>query len=215
MGSEGMSTPHVRPPQELDVLVVGAGFAGLYSLHRLREMGRSVHVVEAASDVGGVWYWNRYPGARCDIESVDYCYSFSDEILQEWNWTERYPAQPEILHYINFVADKLDLRSGITLDTRVTSLIFDDAASRWTAETDRGDRIVARHVIMATGQLSVAQLPGIEGRDSFAGESYHTGNWPHEPVDFAGKRVGVIGTGSSGVQAIPQVARQAKPIRLD
>ncbi len=198
-----------QPPSEVDVLVVGAGFSGLYALYRLRELGRTAHVIESAGDVGGVWYWNRYPGARCDIESIEYCYSFSEEVVQEWNWSERYAAQPEILRYINFVADKFDLRSGITFDTTVTSAAFDEDSSTWTVETDRGDRIRTRHLVMASGQLSVAQLPDIPGLRDFAGEFYHTGNWPHEPVDFSGKRVGVIGTGSSGIQVSPQIAKQA------
>ncbi|WP_344596053.1 NAD(P)/FAD-dependent oxidoreductase [Actinomadura vinacea] len=204
--STGMSA---RPPGELEVLIVGAGFAGLYALYRLRRMGCAVHLVEAADGVGGVWHWNRYPGARCDIESVDYCYSFSDELVQEWDWTERYPAQPEILRYLNHVADKFDLRRDITFDTRVTGLEYDDAAATWTASTDRGDRVTARYVVMATGQLSVAKPPEIEGIETFAGESHHTGDWPREGVDLAGKRVGVIGTGSSGVQTIPRIAEQA------
>ena len=197
------------PPPELDVLVVGAGFSGLYALQRLRDMGRRVHLVDDAPDVGGVWHWNRYPGARCDIESVDYCYSFSDEIVQEWTWTERYPAQPEILRYLNFVADRMDLRRDISFGTRVQSLTFDDSSDRWTATTDQGDQVVADFVIMATGQLSKPQLPDIEGFEDFAGELYHTGRWPPEGVDTTGKTVGVIGTGSSGVQAIPQLAKDA------
>ncbi|WP_192764586.1 flavin-containing monooxygenase [Actinomadura algeriensis] len=197
------------PPGDLDVLVVGAGFAGLYALYRLRETGHRVHAVEAAGGVGGVWYWNRYPGARCDIESVDYCYSFSDELVKEWDWTERYPAQPEILAYLNHVADRFALRRDITFDTRITALTFDEAADRWTARTAYGDLVSARHVIMATGQLSVARLPDIPGIDDFAGPVHHTGDWPHEGVDVAGKRVGVVGTGSSGVQAIPRIAEQA------
>ena len=196
-------------PDELDVLVVGAGFAGLYALHRLRTLGHRVHAVEAAGDVGGVWYWNRYPGARCDIESVDYCYSFSDDLVQEWDWTERYPSQPEILRYINHVADRFGLREHITFDTRVTALSFDENTAAWTATTEHGDRVIARHVIMATGQLSVAKPPEITGIADFAGESHHTGNWPPEGVEFEGKRVGVIGTGSSGVQAIPRIAERA------
>ncbi|MFD0658795.1 flavin-containing monooxygenase [Thermocatellispora tengchongensis] len=206
MTESGERTP---VPSRLDVLVVGAGFSGLYALHRLRELGHAVHVVEAADDIGGVWHHNRYPGARCDIESVDYCYSFSDELIREWDWTERYPAQPEILRYIHHVADRFDLRRDITLGTRVTALTWDEGAVRWTARTDRGDEIAADHVIMATGQLSVAQIPAIPGLDDFAGGWYHTGNWPRDGVDFTGRRVGVIGTGSSGVQAIPQIARQA------
>lgn len=205
-------TDRVTPPDELDVLVVGAGFSGLYALHRLREMGRRVHLIEADSDVGGVWYRNRYPGARCDIESVDYCYSFSNEIVQEWTWTERYPAQPEILAYINYVADRFDLRSGITFETRVSSLTFNDATNRWTAQTDRGDTVVASCLIMATGQLSVPQLPDITGIRDFTGEIFHTGAWPKEGADLTGKRVGVIGTGSSGVQVVPQIAKQAREL---
>jgi cation diffusion facilitator CzcD-associated flavoprotein CzcO len=198
-----------RPPRELDVLVVGAGFAGLYAVHRLRELDRRVHGVEAAADVGGVWYWNRYPGARCDIESVDYCYSFSDELVREWSWTERYPAQPEILRYLNHVADRFDLRRDFTFDTRVERLTFDETTDTWTAETNRGDRITAGHVVMATGQLSVAKPPELPGLDDFLGETHHTGHWPREGVDLSGRRVGVIGTGSSGVQSIPHLAEQA------
>src|SRR4051794_3130873 len=197
------------PPQELDVLVVGGGFSGLYALHRLREMGRRVHLIDDAPDVGGVWFWNRYPGARCDIESVDYCYSFSDEIVQEWTWTERYPAQPEILRYLNFVADRLDLRRDASFETRVESLTYDEDADHWVAVTNHGDQVVAGFVIMATGQLSKTQLPEIEGLEDFRGELYHTGQWPHEGVDTTDKRVGVIGTGSSGVQVIPQLAKDA------
>ncbi|WP_024934866.1 flavin-containing monooxygenase [Actinomadura welshii] len=197
------------PPAELDVLVVGAGFAGLYALHRLRELGHRVHAVEAAGGVGGVWYWNRYPGARCDIESVDYCYSFSPELIREWDWTERYPSQPEILRYIDHVADRFGLREAITFDTRVTALSFDEDADAWTAETEHGDRVTARHVIMATGQLSVAKPPEIAGIADFAGECHHTGDWPHDGIDLDGRRVGVIGTGSSGVQVIPRIAERA------
>ncbi|GAA4671673.1 NAD(P)/FAD-dependent oxidoreductase [Nocardioides nanhaiensis] len=196
-------------PTDLDVLVVGAGFSGLYSLHRLRQMGRSVHVVEADDDLGGVWYRNRYPGARCDIESVDYCYSFDDSIVQEWTWTERYPAQPEILRYIRFVANRLALRPDISFSTRVVSMHWDVDAALWRVNTDRGDRINTRHVIMASGQLSKPQLPAIEGIADFAGQLVHTGDWPRDGVELSGRRVGVIGTGSSGVQTIPQVAKQA------
>lgn len=197
------------PPRELDVLVVGAGFAGLYATYRLRELGRRVHAVEAANGVGGVWHWNRYPGARCDIESVDYCYSFSDELVRDWDWTERYPAQPEILRYLNHVADRFDLRRDITFDTRVDTLTFDEDTDTWTATTDRGDAITANHVVMAAGQLSVANLPAIEGLSTFAGDCFHTGDWPPDGVDLTGRRVGVIGTGSSGMQSIPRLAEQA------
>lgn len=209
MVNSASDNPRRVPPATLDVLVIGAGFSGLYALQRLRTMGYGVHVIDDCGDVGGVWWTNRYPGARCDIESVDYCYSFDDELVQEWTWTERYPAQPEILRYINFVADRLDLRSDITFDTRVESLHFDEAQNRWTARTDHGETVVARHVVMATGQLSVPIFPQIEGIDDFAGETYHTARWPVDGVDFTGKRVGVVGTGSSGTQAIPQIAAQA------
>lgn len=202
----------VAPPAALDVLVIGAGFAGLYALHRLRERGSVVHIIDDCPEVGGVWWANRYPGARCDIESVDYCYSFDDSIVQEWTWSERYPAQPEILAYITHVADRLDLRRSITFTTKVTSLHFDAAADRWTATTDHGDVVTAEHVIMATGQLSAPIMPTIPGVDEFAGESYHTARWPAAGVDFTGKRVGVIGTGSSGTQAIPQLAKQASEL---
>jgi len=193
----------------IDAVIVGAGFAGLYTLHRLRGLGLSARVFEAGSGVGGTWYWNRYPGARCDVESMDYSYSFSDELQQEWQWTERYASQPEILRYINHVADRFDLRRDVQLDTRVTAAVFDDATNRWAIETDRGDRVSARFCIMATGCLSDAQVPDIRGRETFAGRWYHTGRWPHEGVDFTGQRVGVIGTGSSAIQSIPIIARQA------
>ena len=195
---------------QIDAIVVGAGFAGLYALHRLRGLGLSVRVFEAGDGVGGTWYWNRYPGARCDVESMDYSYSFSDELQQEWCWTERYAAQPEILSYINHVADRFDLRRDVQLSTRVTSAVFDETTSRWTIETDRGDRVTARFCIMATGCLSDAQVPDIAGRETFAGRWYHTGRWPHEGVDFSGQRVGVIGTGSSAIQSIPIIAKQAQ-----
>lgn len=195
---------------EFDAVVIGAGFAGLYQLHRLRELGFTARCFEAGGDVGGTWYWNRYPGARCDVESMDYSYSFSEELEQEWEWTERYPTQPEILCYLRYVADRFDLRGLIGFDTRVTSAVFDDQASRWTVETDQGDRVSARFVIAATGCLSTWQIPSFKGLKSFSGASYHTGNWPDEKVDFTGLRVGVIGTGSSGVQAIPEIAAQAE-----
>ena len=193
----------------LDAIVVGAGFAGLYMLHRLRGLGLRARVYEAGGGVGGTWYWNRYPGARCDVESMDYSYSFSEELQQEWRWTERYAAQPEILRYIDHVADRFDLRRDIQLSTRVTAAVFDEAAKRWTVETDRGDRVSAGFCIMATGCLSDAQVPEFKGLETFAGEWYHTGRWPQEAVDFTGRRVAVIGTGSSAIQAIPIIARQA------
>src|SRR5690349_17103335 len=185
---------------DVDVVVVGAGFAGLYALHKFRSQGLSVRVFEGAPEVGGTWYFNRYPGARCDVESVDYCYSFSDELQQEWTWTEKYATQTEILAYIKWVADKLDLRRDITFDTRVTSAVLDEETLHWTVTTDSDERVRAHFVVMATGPLSAALTPDFPGLDSFRGEVYHTAHWPHESVDFTGKRVAVIGTGSSGVQ---------------
>ena len=193
----------------LDAVVVGAGFAGLYALHKLRTQGLSVRVLEAAPELGGTWYYNRYPGARCDVESVDYCYSFSDALQQEWNWTEKYATQAEILRYLNWVADKLDLRPDIALNVRVVSAVFDEAALCWTVTTERGEVLRARFCLMATGPLSAAMTPNFPGLKDFAGEIYHTAHWPHDPVDFVGKRVAVIGTGSSGIQSIPIIALQA------
>src|SRR3990172_3263132 len=202
-----------------DAIIVGAGFAGLYMLHRLRALGLSARVMEAGDGVGGTWYWNRSPGARCDIESLEYQYGFDDDLPREWKWSERYASQPEILHYLNHVADKLDLRRDIQFETRVTTAHFDEASSRWQIETDRrqdksrmdfgGDRFSAAHCIMATGCLSAPRRPGFKGLESFEGDWYHTGYWPHEGVDFTGKRVGVIGTGSSAIQSIQHIARQA------
>ena len=201
--------------QSYDVVVVGAGFSGLYLLHRLREAGQSVRVFEAGAGVGGTWFWNRYPGARVDIESQEYAYSFSPELDAEWKWTERYAAQPELLAYLNHVADRFDLRGDIQLQTRVTSAVWDEEARRWTVATDRGDRVSARHVVMATGCLSTpkddAELPG---SDSFRGSSWHTGRWPEGGVDFTGKTVAVIGTGSSAIQSIPKIAEQAAHVTV-
>lgn len=193
----------------MDAVVVGAGFAGLYALHRLRSQGLSVRVFEAAPEVGGTWYYNRYPGARCDVESVDYCYSFDPQLEQEWDWSEKYATQAEILRYMNWVADKLNLRDGITFNTRVTSAVLDEDNLRWTVSTDTGEVVTARFCVMATGPLSAALTPDFPGLDGYAGELYHTAHWPHEPVDFTGKRVAVIGTGSSGIQSIPVIAEQA------
>ncbi|MFC7538699.1 flavin-containing monooxygenase [Siccirubricoccus deserti] len=166
--------------QSYDAIIVGAGFAGLYMLHRLRRLGMRAQVYEAGSDVGGTWYWNRYPGARCDVESMQYSYSFDDALQQEWSWSERFASQPEILRYAGHVADRLDLRRDIQFDTRVTSAHFDAKRALWQVATDRGDRVTARFCVMATGCLSAARLPEIPGRDSFAGPTYHTGAWPHE-----------------------------------
>ena len=193
----------------LDVLIIGAGFAGLYMLHRCRGLGLGTHVFEAASDVGGTWWWNRYPGARCDVESMQYSYSWDDDLQQDWVWTERFAGQPEILAYANHVADRFDLRRDITFDTRVTAAHLDDDTGEWDVTLDPGGTVRARFVIFATGCLSDARLPDILGRDSFAGRTFHTGRWPHDPVDFTGRRVAVIGTGSSGIQAIPRIAAEA------
>ncbi len=205
-GSDRRVTP------EVDAVVVGAGFAGLYALHKLRSAGLSVRVFEGGPDVGGTWYFNRYPGARCDVESVDYCYSFSDELQQEWDWSEKYATQAEILAYINWVADRLDLRRDVTLNARVTSAVLDEQRLRWTVTTDSGEQVSARFCLMATGPLSAAMTPGFPGLETFAGDVYHTASWPHEPVSFAGKRVAVIGTGSSGIQSIPIIAEAASQL---
>jgi cation diffusion facilitator CzcD-associated flavoprotein CzcO len=198
----------------VDVVVVGAGFAGLYAIHRLRGDGLSVRCFEAGDDVGGTWYWNRYPGARCDVESLDYSFSFSPELEQEWNWTERYATQPEILRYLQHVADRFELRSAISFGTRVSGITFDETRLIWTVATATGEQVTARFVVLATGPLSAANLPSLPGQDTFAGRIFHTGAWPHEPVDFAGRRVAVIGTGSSGIQLIPRVAEQAEQLHV-
>jgi cyclohexanone monooxygenase len=197
-----------------DAAVVGAGFAGMYMLHRLRGLGLRTQVFEAASDVGGTWFWNRYPGARCDVESMEYSYGFSEDLQQEWEWSERYAPQPEILRYAKHVADRFELRRDMQFDTNVITAEFDEDAGRWLVHTDRGDDVSAQFLIMATGCLSSTNVPAIEGKDTFRGETYHTGRWPHEGVDFTGKRVGVIGTGSSAVQAIPIIADQADQLTV-
>ncbi|WP_354526220.1 NAD(P)/FAD-dependent oxidoreductase [Mycolicibacterium sp. 624] len=196
----------------VDAVVVGAGFAGIYALHRLRAQGLSVRVFEAAPEVGGTWYYNRYPGARCDVESVDYCYSFSSELEQEWDWSEKYATQAEILRYLNWVTDKLDLRTGITFNTRVTAAVLDEQSLHWTVRTDTGEAVRARFCIMATGPLSAALTPDFDGLNTFTGDIHHTAHWPHRPVDFTGKRVAVIGTGSSGIQSVPLIAEQAEQL---
>ena len=200
---------------DFDAVVIGAGFAGLGMLWRLREvLGMSAQVYEAGGGVGGTWYWNRYPGARCDSESYIYCFSFSKELLQEWSWSGKYPEQPEILSYLDHVADRFDLRRNIQFNTRVTSARFLEDANIWEVETDRGDRVTARFLITGIGCISAGNVPDITGLDSFEGDWYHTGTWPHEEVDFAGKRVAVIGTGSSGVQSIPVIAKQAERLTV-
>jgi cyclohexanone monooxygenase len=201
-------------PGTYDAVVVGAGFSGLYLLHRLRKAGFRVLVIEAGGGVGGTWYWNRYPGARCDIESLEYQYSFSDELQREWNWSERYAAQPEILAYLNHVADRFQLHDDIWFDTRVLAARFDEATNAWTIETDQSAPLRARFCIMATGCLSVPKMPEVPGLEQFQGSSYHTGAWPHDGVDFSGRRVGVIGTGSSAIQSIPIIAEQAAQLTV-
>jgi cyclohexanone monooxygenase len=194
---------------QFDAIIVGAGVGGLYAIHRLRKLGLKVRAFEAGAGVGGTWYWNRYPGCRCDVESLEYSYSFSNELQQEWHWPERYGTQPEILRYINHVADRFDLRRDIEFNTRVKEAVFDSKTNLWTVKTDKGYIAAARYCIMATGNLSTPRKPNIAGLESFMGKWYHTGLWPHDGVDFTGLRVGVIGTGSSGVQSIPIIAKQA------
>lgn len=196
-------------PTQVDVLIVGAGFAGLYMLHRARALGLRAHVLERADDVGGTWYWNRYPGARCDIESIDYSYSFDEELTREWRWSERYAAQPEILSYIGHAADRFDLRRDITFGTTVLSAHWDDQTTAWTLTCDTGAVVRAKYCVMATGCLSVAKQPDVPGLSEFTGRWFHTGRWPAEPVDFTGTRVAVVGTGSSGIQAMPRIAAAA------
>lgn len=197
--------------REVDAVVIGAGFAGMYMLYQLRDkLGMTAQVFEAGDNVGGTWYWNRYPGARCDSESYIYCFSFDKELLQEWEWSGKYPEQPEILRYLNHVADRHNLRNNTQFNTRVTSAHYDEKSNRWDIETDQGDRVRAQYFITGIGCLSSGQVPNIKGRETFKGEWYHTGSWPHEGVDFTGKRVGIIGTGSSAIQSIPVIAKQAE-----
>jgi cyclohexanone monooxygenase len=201
-------------PARFDAIVIGAGFSGLYALHRLRELGLRTLVLEAAEDIGGTWLFNRYPGARCDIESIEYSYSFSDQIQQEWVWSETMPAQPEIEAYLHFVADKLDLRRDIRFNSKVVAMTFDEAAAEWVVETQAGESLVAPFVVAASGILSVPLDPDFAGMDTFTGASLFTGHWPKEGFDLSGKRVGVIGTGSTGVQLIPVVAKQAEHLTV-
>jgi len=201
--------------EHVDAVIVGAGFAGLYMLHRLRDkLGLKAEVIEAATGVGGTWFWNRYPGARCDIQSVHYSYAFSEELQQEWTWSEKYAAQPEILSYLNFVADRFDLRRSISLGTRVIAATFDEASNTWDVETDTGRRLRARYLISAVGCLSAGHVPSFSGVEAFAGKTYHTGRWPVEGVDFTGQRVGIIGTGSTAIQTIPFIAQQASHLTV-
>ncbi len=200
---------------ELDALVIGAGFAGLYQLLCLRDrLGLSVQAVEQGDGVGGTWYWNRYPGARCDSESHVYWYTFSPELMREWEWSERYPGQAEILRYLNFVADRFDLKRSIRFNTRVVAAHYDEVTNRWRVRTEQGDTYVVKFLVTAVGCLSTANVPKFPGLEDFAGDWYHTGQWPHEGVDFTGKRVGMIGTGSTGIQAAPVIAAQAKHLTV-
>ena len=211
--SSAQSNP-ARAAEAYDVVVVGAGFAGMYMLHRLRGLGFSARIYEQGGGVGGTWYWNRYPGARCDVESMQYSYSFSEELQQEWDWSERYAPQPEILKYANHVADRFDLRRDIQFNTRVERAVFDERAERWSVTISDGKTVQAQFVVLATGCLSNARKPDIKGLEDFKGPVYHTGNWPHEEVDFTGLRVGLIGTGSSGIQSAPVIAEQAKHLTV-
>jgi cation diffusion facilitator CzcD-associated flavoprotein CzcO len=203
-----------EPRREVDVVIVGAGFAGLYAQHRFRKLGLTIQGYEAAADVGGTWWWNRYPGARCDVESTDYCYSFSPELEQEWTWSERYATQPEILRYVNHVADRFDLRRDIQFETRVIAATWDELAQRWHIATDRGDQVSTQFCVMAVGCLSAPKQAEIDGIDAFEGQFFYTSQWPHEGVDLSGLRVGVVGTGSSGIQSIPLIAQQALDVTV-
>jgi cation diffusion facilitator CzcD-associated flavoprotein CzcO len=200
--------------QNLDAVVVGAGFGGMYMLHLLRQQNLNVVALERGADVGGTWYWNRYPGCRCDVESMEYSYQFSAQLEQDWEWSERYSAQPEILAYAQHVADRFSLRDNINFNTLVTQANFSEAAARWEVSTDTGERYSCRFLIMATGCLSAANTPAFEGLDDFQGQKFHTGDWPTDGVDFSGQRVGVIGTGSSGIQSIPLIAKQAADLNV-
>ena len=197
-----------------DAIIIGAGMSGLYELHKLRQLGMRVLLLEAGTGVGGTWYWNRYPGARFDSESYSYSYSFSKELLEEWDWTEHFSPQPETLRYINHVADKFDLRRDIQFSSRVKSAHYQDTTCRWDITTESGEKFNTRLMITALGILSAPTLPNIPGVETFAGKSFHTSRWPHEPVDFTGKRIAVIGTGATGVQTIQEVAKTAGQITV-
>jgi len=216
MTSENPTPRTSGSTEQYDVIVIGAGVSGMYALHHFRDdLGLSVRVYDGASDIGGTWWYNRYPGARVDGPgSPYYCYTFSDEFMKEWDWEETQSEQSAVLAYLEFVADKLDLRRDIQFETWVTDARWDEATQRWTIETSTGDRASARFLICAVGALSAANRPNIPGIQDFAGECYHTGQWPHEPVSFEGKRVAVIGTGSSGIQAIPEIAKEAAHVTV-
>ena len=200
--------------KDFDVMIVGAGFGGMYMLYKLRQQGLKVRVLEAGDGVGGTWYWNRYPGARCDVESVQYSLQFDNDLEQEWNWSERYAAQPEILRYANHVADRFDLRSDIQFNSRVSSAKYNETDKIWCLTTEDGEQFRASFCVMALGCLSAPNHPKFDGTEKFAGKIYHTGEWPHEGVDFTGQRVAVIGTGSSAIQSIPIIAKQAKTLTV-
>ena len=213
-GRSGTAAAGRADGSQLDVAIVGGGLGGLYALHRMRGLGLTARVFEAGSGVGGTWFWNRYPGARCDIESMEYSYSFSDELQQEWKWPERYGTQPEILRYINHVAERFDLLRDVRLNTRIVSARFDPATNLWTLRPDAGEAVSARFCIMATGNLSTPRVPDFKGLERFGGNWYHSGLWPADGVDFSGQRVAVIGTGSSGIQMIPLIAQQARHLHV-
>ena len=209
-----IKTPFEEKSENFDAVIVGAGFAGMYMLHKCRALGLSVRVFEVGEGVGGTWYWNRYPGARCDVESVQYSYQFDSELEQEWTWSEKYSTQPEILKYANHVADRFDLRSDIQFKTRVLSAEYSKIDKVWVVKTDKSEKITTRFCIFATGCLSSSNTPKFEGTETFNGLSYHTGRWPHGGVDFSGLRVGVIGTGSSAIQSIPEIAKKANQLTV-
>ena len=214
MASNSATEPREKTVVRLDALVVGAGFGGMYATFRLRNMGLSMHAIEAGGNVGGTWYWNRYPGARCDVMSIDYCYSFSNEVMQEWTWSEVFAKQPEILAYANFVADKFDLRSSYSFDTRAVKIRFDDDRQLWSVETDSGTVYEVTYLVMATGPLSIPKMLDIQGVETFKGEIYQAQKWPHHPVELKGKRVGLIGVGSTGIQIAPVVAEEAEHLTV-
>ena len=214
MTGQTQTAARAASTESVDAIVVGAGFGGLYMVHRLREAGLTVRGIDAAGDVGGTWYWNRYPGARCDIPSLLYSYTWSQEVVDDWRWSEKYATQPEILAYAEHVADRYDLRSAYLFDTRVTSAVFDEATNLWTVETAQGDRLTSRFCVMATGCLSAPRDFDLPGAETFQGDTYITGLWPHDPVDFTSKRVAVIGTGSSAIQSSPLIAEQAEHVYI-
>ena len=200
--------------KKFDVVVVGAGFGGMYMLHKLLSLGFNATIVEAASGVGGTWWWNRYPGARCDVESLEYSYSFSDDLQQEWEWSQKFSEGPEILEYANHVADRFGLREHINFNTKINSVTYDDSNHIWTLKSLNGDVYKSNYCVMATGTLSDPNEPKFNGLHDYQGDWYLTGKWPHEGVDFQGKTVGIIGTGSSAVQAIPVIAKDAKHLTV-